>query len=145
MTAMPLSDGMGSRNDDPRKLRELLSRSAALASEHSVGSVLVGMAAEEGDVHFPDFVDFVESELRVEDRMFRMTRERAVLCLADIGTETAREVLARLLRGFTEQASHAESPRYQLHFLGVEPGTRVLAVKDVLPALFAPGSDGAPD
>lgn len=138
MTAMPATNRMGVRNDDPRKLRELLARSAAMASEHGVASVLVGLGAEEGDLLFPDFVDFVESELRVEDGLFRMTRERALVVLSDVGLETAREVLERLLLGFAERASLAEPPRYVLRCLGVESGTRELAVKDVLPALFAP-------
>jgi hypothetical protein len=143
MTAMPATGGMGSRNDDLRKLRELLARSAMLASEHHVPSVLVGMAAEEGDLLFPDFVDFVESELRVEDGLFRLTRERAVLCLSDVAVATARDVLERLLRGFAEQGSHAAPPRYALRYLGVDPGTLALPVKDVLPTLF-PSPDEQP-
>lgn len=144
MAAMAVTDDTGSRNDDPRKLRDLLERTATLARDHGLPSALVGVAAPEGEALFPDFVDFLESELRVEDGLFRMTRERAVVCLADVDVDRAREVMERLQLGFAEQTARLEPPHYALRYVGVDPGTRSLPVKDVLPALFAPLDCDAP-
>ena len=69
--------------DDPRKLSAMVARAASLAGEHEVSSALIGMAAEEGDPAFPDYIAYLQSALRVEDGIFRMTRERAVVHLAD--------------------------------------------------------------
>ena len=63
--------------DDPRRLREILTRASDLASEHELTCVLVGLAGFEGDLLFPEVLNFVESALRVDDSVFRMTRERA--------------------------------------------------------------------
>ena len=57
----------GSQYDDPRKLRELLDKAASLASDHALTSVVVGLGGREGDLMFPELVDFVESALRVDD------------------------------------------------------------------------------
>ena len=72
------------RNHDPLRLRELLGRAENLAARHALSSVVVGMAGLEGDLIFPEIVDYVESALRVDDAIFRLTRERAVLVLADV-------------------------------------------------------------
>ena len=55
------------RNHDPLRLRELLSRAESLASQHALSSVVVGMAGPEGDLIFPEVVDYLESALRVDD------------------------------------------------------------------------------
>jgi hypothetical protein len=123
-------------SDDPRRLRDVLARTAALALEHRVPSVLVGFAGSEGDRVFPDFVAFVESELRVEDSVFRLTRDRAVLFLADVDPTQAGVVVERLVEGFWRELASVAGPRLQVRYLEVPTGTRVLAVKDVLPALF---------
>jgi hypothetical protein len=125
-------------NDDPRRLRELLGRAARLASSHDVGSVVVGVAGRDGDVLFPEVVDFIESALRVDDAIFRMTRERAVLMLVDVDRSEAEEIVGRLLGGFRERFAVACDPDLSLAYFEVRPGTAELTVKQVLPALFAP-------
>ncbi|MEO1914580.1 MAG: hypothetical protein ABGW98_12075, partial [Myxococcales bacterium] len=70
--------------DDPRKLSSLIARVAELAQSHNISSVVVGMSSETGDRLFPEFVEFLRSALRVEDGIYRMTRERAVIHLADV-------------------------------------------------------------
>ena len=84
-------------NDDPRKLRDVLGRATALASDHSLQSVMVGLAAPEAGLVFPQLIDFIESALRVEDVVFRMTRDRAVVFLADVDLARAKQILDRLL------------------------------------------------
>jgi len=131
--------GMAQRrgsSDDPRKLRDLLSRTCLLAAEQSVRSVVVGLAAGEGDLLFPELVDFVESALRVEDSIFRMTRERAVLFLADVDRGQADHVVERLLMGFRERFPSAAPPEVTLGFLEISPQDGNLTLKDVLPAVF---------
>ena len=54
---MLMNAGTATVNDDPRKLRSLLERASALASEYKVTSVMVGLASERGDLRFPDFID----------------------------------------------------------------------------------------
>ena len=88
------------RNDDPLRMREILIKATDLAEGHSIASVMVGMTAATGDLLFPEFVAFVESALRVDDAIFRMTRERAVLFLADVKVEQAEEIVERNLTGF---------------------------------------------
>jgi len=134
--------------DDPRRLREVIGRAQALAAEHDVPSVVVGFAAREGDRLFPDFVAFVESELRVEDSIFRLTRERALLFLADVGCEQARAVVERLTAGFLRELPLAAEPAMQVRYFAVEPGADELSVKQVLPAVFSdgvPSDDGGED
>ena len=132
-----------SQADDPRFLRDMLARAQALAADHAVPSVLVGFAAREGDRLFPDFVAFVESELRVEDAVFRLTRERALLFLADVDSAQARTVVERLLLGFAREFPAAEALAVQVRYLEVAPGGDELLVKQVLPAVFAyDGDDG---
>lgn len=125
------------RSDDPRRLREILGRAAVLSARHAVASVVVGFTAREGDRMFPDFVAFVESELRVEDSVFRMTRERAVLFLSDVGRDQAEAVVQRLLAGFQRDFPALDAPSLRVRYFEVPTGVEELTVKQVLPAVFA--------
>ena len=125
------------RNHDPLRLRELLSRAESLAAQHALPSVVVGMAGSEGDLIFPEIVDYVVSALRVDDAIFRMTRERAVLVLADVDRRRAEEILARLLSGFSEQYAQSAGPDIHLGYFEVTPQHKHLTVKEVLPMVFA--------
>lgn len=135
-------------SDDPLRLREVLARTATLASEHRVPSVIVGFAAGEGDRLFPDFVAFVESELRVEDSVFRLTRDRALLFLTDVDLAQARAVVERLVAGFQREFPMAPrmpsglvgGPTIRIRYYDVPRGTLDLTVKQVLPAIFAPAT-----
>ena len=122
--------------DDPRKLRELLGKASSLASEHALTSVVVGVAGLEGDLIFPELVDYIESSLRVDDSIFRMTRERAVLVLADVDRTQAKEIVERLLNEFRERFSHAVDPTVHFGFFEVTPDLADVTVKSVLPTLF---------
>jgi len=129
-----------SHYDDPRKLRDLIDRVADLANQHSLTSVIVGMSGDPSDLDFPEVVDFVESELRVEDAIFRMTRERVVLFVADVDEPGAREIMERILIGFQERSSTIEPPVVGLRYFEVRPKALDLSVKQVLPTLFMPES-----
>jgi hypothetical protein len=128
------------RYDDPRKLRTLLGRVSALAREHSVPSVFVGLAAPEGDLSFPDLVDFIQAALRVEDGIFRMTRERVILHLADVEPERAREVVSRVVSDFRAQYPSVDGASLETGFFAVPPGVEELRARDVLPEIFAPAT-----
>lgn len=123
-------------NDDPRKLSTMIARVSDLAEAHSVASVMVGISAPEGDLLFRDYVAYLESALRVEDQIFRMTRERIVLYLADLDATGAAEVLVRLFGEFCDEFPSAEAPEYEQRMLEVCPGTGELTVKNVLTAIF---------
>ncbi len=125
-----------SLTDDPRQLRELLARTQQLAADHDLPSVVVGFAAPEGDRMFPDFVSYVESELRVEDAVFRMTRERAVLVLSDVPRDDAQSIVERLVEGFRGEAATLRELPVHVRYFEVEPGADELTVKRVLPAVF---------
>jgi hypothetical protein len=127
-----------SQSDDPRKLRDLLGKAASLASGYSLNSVVVGVAGREGDVLFPEVVDFFESMLRIDDSIFRMTRERAVLMLADVDRARAEEIVERLMNGFRERFAPAVDPEVRFGFFEVTPDEKDVTVKHVLLALFAP-------
>jgi GGDEF domain-containing protein len=118
-------------------MRQLLGHYALLASRHDLMSVLVGLAAAEGDLLFPELVDWFESALRVDDRIFRMTRERAVLFLADVDRERAGEIVERGLAGFRGQFSLVSDPEVAVGYFPLGPGSGKVTVKDVLPVLFA--------
>jgi len=122
--------------DDPRKLRDLIGRVADLANQHALTSVIVGMTGDPTDLDFPEIVEFVESELRVEDAIFRMTRERIVLFVADVDEPGAREIMERILIGFQERSSTIEPPQVGLRYFEVRPSALGLSVKQVLPTLF---------
>lgn len=125
------------RTDDPRRLRELMERAVKLAQEHELRSVLVGLSGYEGDPAFPEIVEFVESELRVDDSIFRMTRERVVLLLTDVDAEQANSIVARVLEDFRERLPASSEPAVGVDTFEVAPGTPDVTVKHVLPLLFA--------
>lgn len=127
-------------SDDPLRLRDFLARATALASDHAVASVLVGFTAADGDRLLPDLVAFVESELRVEDAVFRLTRDRALLFLADVAPDQARSVVERLVQGFHNEFPAANPPGVRIRYFEVPPSTVELSVKEVLPELFAPAT-----
>jgi len=122
---------------DPRLLRALFERAAQLSREHGLPSVFVGVAGPEGDLLVRDFLDFVEAELRVEDTVFRLLRERAVLWLADLDLDAARAVLGRLQQDFTSRFPTTVGLRLEVGFHRVE-GREIPTAKDVLPRLFGP-------
>ena len=134
MVAMPLNE---SQNDDPRKLRALLDKVVNLADDHRLTSVLVGMSGPDGDLIFPEVVDFVGSALRIDDAIFRMTRNRAVLFLADADRGRAEEIIVRVIGDFTEQFATVESPPVGISYFEVVPGVQGMTLKAILPQLFA--------
>ena len=123
--------------DDPRKLRDVLARTQTLAARHDVASVVVGFGAREGDRLFPDFVTFLESELRVEDQIFRLTRERALLILRDVDADQARSVVERLRDAFDREFPGRDGVAVEIRYFAVPAGSAPLSVKQVLPAVFA--------
>ena len=127
--------------DDLQKLRGILGRAASLSREHALTSVMVGMAGPAGDPDFPEVVDFVESELRMEDVVFRLTRDRVVLFVADVSRADAEEIMERILVGYSERSARLDEPRLALRYFEVPAGTAQLTVKDVLPALFDARAD----
>ncbi len=127
----------GQSNDDPRKLSAMITRVSDLALAHSVASVVVGMVAEEGDLVFPEYVSFLQSALRVEDGIFRMTRERAVLHLADVDARRAAEVIERLTADFCDEFPASRRPTFESRMYEVKPGDSRLRVKDVLTEIFS--------
>ena len=125
------------QNDDPRKLRNLIERAGTLARQHDVPSVVVGLAAGADDLSFPDFIDYLQAVLRVEDGIFRMTRDRAVLHLADVEPDQAREVVERLYREFADEYPARREPGFRLRMLAIVPDEdEEPSVKAVLKALF---------
>ena len=113
MSALPLQNP---RNNDPLMMRELLHKAASLSEHHDVTCIMVGMAANEGDLLFPEIVNFIESALRVDDGIFRMTRERVVLFLADVDRSGAEEIVRRNLTGFRERFATASEPAISFGF-----------------------------
>jgi ABC-type molybdate transport system ATPase subunit len=130
--------------DDPLRIREHLHRSRRLAHEHGLPSVVVGIAADEGDQLAPELLAYVESALRVEDAVFRLTRERAVLFLADVDRERAGEIMDRIVHEFAQRFPAVALPRVCLGFFEVAPGCAELLVRDVLPAVFPPPDGSVP-
>lgn len=125
-------------SDDPRRLRALVARACNLVSEHELTSVMVGLTAPVGDLLFPDFLDFLQSALRMEDGIFRMTRERAVIYLADVDRALAQQVLDRLIADFEEEyPSFDEAPPARVYF-EIKPAASPVTVKEVLTEIFAP-------
>jgi len=129
-----------SRYDDPRKLRDLISKARGLATDYDLTSVIVGVSGDEGDLLFPEMVDFVASALRMDDAIFRMTRERAVFLLADADCKRAETIIERLLLDFREKFTPAHEQSVNLAYFEVTPKMTSLTVRDVLPSLFTPGS-----
>lgn len=128
----------GQLNDDPRKLTAMIARAGDLAESHEVTSVMIGLAAEPGDSRFPEYVEFLKGSLRVEDAIFRMTRERVVVHLADCSTEQANKILARLESQFTSEFPSLSKLDFTMHGFEVKPGTDRPRVKDVLTQIFRP-------
>jgi hypothetical protein len=126
---------------DPRRLRELFARTGTLACEHAIPSVVVGLAGEEGDLLVPELLRFVESALRMEDAIFRITRERAVLFLADVDRDRAERILGRLLDGFRERFPTARELAVEVGYFEVTPSTREVSAKQILPAVFGVRED----
>ena len=125
-------------NDDPRKLSAMITRVSDLALAHSTQSVVAGLASDEGDLVFPEYVNFLQAALRVEDGIFRMTRERVVIHLVDVDAKRAEEVLARLTSDFCEEFPALHPPRFKQRLFEVELGGERLRVRDVLTKIFAP-------
>ena len=134
MVAMPLNH---SQNDDPRKLRDLLDKVIDLAGEHQLKSVLVGISGREDDLLFPELVSFVGSSLRVDDAIFRMTRNRTVFFLADADRDRAREIMERVLSDFHERFAASEEAGIRFSYFEIGPGMPRVTLKEILPALFA--------
>ena len=122
--------------DDPRKLKALLARVSNLASEYSVPSVLVGLVAEVGDTTFPEYVHYLQSALRVEDGIFRMTRERAVIHLADVDSEQAAQILERLAEAFSDEFPSLNRLNLRTQIYEAKSDTREIRVKDILTRIF---------
>ncbi len=123
--------------DDPRHLRAMMDRASELACDHEVASVFVGIAGEEGDLLAPEFLEYVESALRMEDRIYRLLRERAVVLLADVDVEQARAIVERLRLEFVSRFGPSARFEVDLGFFAVARGQAVSA-KEVLPQLFGP-------
>jgi len=123
--------------DDPRRLRDLLGKASELANRHALRSVVVGMAGFEGDLEFPDIVAYVQSALRVDDALFRMTRERAVVLLTDADEARAAEIMERLLSDYREHFPSATAPAVALGYHEIEPGSADTSAKSVLLSIFA--------
>ena len=128
----PLRSG----SDDPLRLREMLGRATSLATGHRVGSVVVGMAGREGDLLFPEVVDYLASALRMDDGVLRLTRERVVLMLTDVDRDAAEAIVRRMLAEFRERFPTIDDPKVAFGYFEVPPGTSHLTVKQVLPAVF---------
>jgi len=126
-----------SNYDDPRELRNLLDKASELARAHALRSVVVGLAGFEGDLEFPEIVDYVESALRMDDALFRMTRERAVVLLTDVNRSRALEIMDRLLAEFRERFPSLAEPTVALGYYEVAPGGVPASAKRVLPRIFA--------
>jgi len=113
-----------------------MERVTSLAEDHEVRSIVVGVAGREGDPLIPEFMDFVESALRMEDAIFRMTRERSVLFLTDVDLVRGEGIVARLLESFAQQVSVAKPPEVRLGFAEIPPGPNPPLLRDALVAAF---------
>jgi len=122
--------------EDPRRLRELLDRACELAVDHQLGSVVVGMAGPDGYLLFPDLLAYVQGALRVEDAVFRLTRERAVLFLADVNRGQVESILSRLRGEFGDRFPATKAPEVSLGFYELPAGSEPVTLKQVLPSLF---------
>ncbi len=122
--------------DDPRHLRGLFDRATELAQQHGVTSVFVGIAGDEADLLAPEFIDYVESALRVEDWVFRLLRGRAVLLLADVDRNRAASVMERIRDEFTAQFAPRDGFEVALGYFQVEPGPTAAIAKTILPIIF---------
>jgi hypothetical protein len=121
---------------DPRRLRGMMERASDLARGHQVTSVFVGIAGREGDFLAPEFIDFVESELRMEDAVFRLIRERAVVLLTDVDKGQAEEIFKRLRSDFLAQFGSSTEFEVELGYFQINGQGGHATAKVVLPAIF---------
>ncbi len=115
-----------------------MDRAADLIREHQLHGVFVGIAGKEGDLLAPEFIAFVESALRVEDLVFSMTRERAVLLLTDVTEAQAESILTRVCGDFRDRFPTTTELDIQLCLYEVGPGSVHPTAKEILPRLFSP-------
>ena len=134
---MSTAQAPGSPENDPRRLRELFARTGALACEHAIPSVVVGLAGREGDMLVPELLRYIESALRMEDAIFRLTRERAVLFVSDVDRVKAERIVERLIQGFQARFPTAEPLDLGLGYHEVEPGAGEVSAKEILPSIFS--------
>jgi hypothetical protein len=123
---------------DPRRLRGMMERASDLARCHQVTSVFVGIAGREGDFFAPEFIDFVESALRMEDAIFRLVRERAVVLLTDADRTQAEEIFQRLCNDFAARFGSSMELDVDLGYFQVDGQGGHATAKVVLPAIFSP-------
>ena len=121
---------------DPRRLRGMMDRASDLARGHQVGSVFVGIAGREGDLLAPEFIEFVESALRMEDAIFRLIRERAVVLLTDADRAQAEEIFERLRSDFAARFGSSMELDVALGYFQVDGHGGHATAKVVLPAIF---------
>ena len=121
---------------DPRRLRGMMDRASDLARGHQVTSVFVGIAGREGDFLAPEFIDFVESALRMEDAVFRLIRERAVVLLTDADRDQAEEIFERLRGDFAARFGSSMEFEVALGYFQVNGDGGHATAKEVLPAIF---------
>ncbi len=133
---------MGSRSrrpseaTDPRRLREMHERAVSNLVEHGVTTMVAGLAGAPEDRLLPEFYDFVESELRMEDAVFRMTRERAILYLSDLDAPQAQSVLERLIESFGERFPSRKGPCVSFELHPLAPSSAEASLRDVLIRIF---------
>jgi GGDEF domain-containing protein len=73
----------------------------------------------------------------MDDLLFRMTRERAVVLLTDVDRGRALEIMERLLSEFRERFPSATGPAVAIGYYEVAPGGVPASAKRVLPRIFA--------
>jgi GGDEF domain-containing protein len=114
----------------------MMDRASDLARGHQVTSVFVGIAGREGDPLAPEFIDFVESALRMEDAIFRLIRERAVVLLADVDRSQAQGIFERLCGDFAARFGSSMEFEVELGYFQVDGHGGHATAKVVLPAIF---------
>jgi hypothetical protein len=134
MAAMATTQSLAKH--DPRRLRGMMERASDLARAHHVTSVFVGIAGREGDLLAPEFIDFVESALRMEDAIFRLIRERAVVLLTDADRSQAEEIFGRLCGDFAARFGSSAEFEVELGYFQVDGHGGHATAKMVLPAIF---------
>jgi len=141
MEAMATSQSLSKQ--DPRRLRGMMDRASDLARGHQVTSVFVGIAGREGDFLAPEFIDFVESALRMEDAIFRLIRERAVVLLTDADRSQAEEIFERLRGDFAARFGSSGELEVELGYYQIDGHGGHATAKVVLPAIFMPREEAS--